>query len=215
MKFWIIEFLFWGFALAGKRNLKEWVDDYDDDDYELDEIGANSTCDWTDTETNTHFDLTNLTVVGDEKSYTHDGYPFFDYVWNVCGPVTTVSLPDICVSKEDGNEVHAVYQVYEEGAWCSVIGKYFSQDDATFSLIDASDPSQGVMITYLRGDKCKESGTFRTASVDIYCENVALDIKEAEESEMCDYHMVGGVVSCAVHLLFSFSFSFLIYGQKH
>ena len=72
---------------------------------------------------------------------------------------------------------------------CEVIGHYDPlRDDTYFSLLDSNDPSKGVSMKYLYGNKCP-SGNLRTTTIDIECWNVPYVILSALEPETCQYHM--------------------------
>lgn len=120
--------------------------------------------------------------------------PTYDYVWNFCADVTNASVPGFCGGKT-GAAIQYLDRAVEDDTdddyeECEVIGHYDpSRDDTYFSLYDESDPSLGVSMKYLYGDKCP-SGNLRSATIDIMCANTFSEIVEAQEPSECQYHMV-------------------------
>lgn len=146
-----------------------------------------------------HADLTPLTITDQLKqSYliedgdipcTPEIEPTYDYVWNFCADVTNASYPSFCKGKT-GAAVQYVDRTDDGYEECEVIGHYDpDRDDTYYTLYDESDPSLGISMTYLYGDKCP-SGTLRSATVDIMCANVLTEVVEAQEPSECAYHVV-------------------------
>ena len=76
---------------------------------------------------------------------------------------------------------------------CHIIGKYDPvKDDSSFSLLDSSDPSKGVSLTYAQGDRCESNSltNYRMATLDVECANTNMEIVSAQEPSTCDYHLV-------------------------
>jgi hypothetical protein len=115
----------------------------------------------------------------------------YSFAWNFCGDVTKECFPKN--AKCEGVTGSAIQYLYRESDGyeeCNSIGHYDSaRDDTYYSLIDESDPSKGVSIKYLFGDKCP-SGKLRTSTLNVVCANTKFEIESALEPLPCDYHMV-------------------------
>jgi len=144
------------------------------------------------------FNLQPLTVSGNSFSYlivdgdipcTPEHEEVYDYVWNICAPVTSSSYPDYCP------KVSATVLQYKEKdngfKECHVLGKMpLSESDYKYSLIDMMDPTKGVRVTYPHsGDPCRSTHTNRTAAIDIICKNTRATIISAYEEPKCTYHL--------------------------
>ncbi len=150
---------------------------------------ADVACVWN-SHTGANFDLRPLTKTGKDKSYlivdgdipcTPEIEPSYSYVWNFCAKVTKESLPTICSSIHQ--EAAALQYLERADGYheCDVIGNYDDlRDDTHYKLIDTNNPTKGVMVTYQFGDKCP-SGLLRSATIDVYCENVHSEIVSALE----------------------------------
>ena len=115
----------------------------------------------------------------------------YSYVWNFCADVTSACFPtNVCKSSQMGSVLqyyHRDSDGYEE---CNVIGHYdASRDDTYYSLLDERDPSRGVSMKYIFGDKCP-LGKLRSATLDVQCANVRFEVESALEPTQCEYHMV-------------------------
>ncbi len=144
-------------------------------------------------------DLTPLTV-SDPKKYSYlieDGdipctpetEPTYDYVWNFCSDISASSYPSFCGSEKTGSAIQYLNRAdgYQE---CEVIGHYDPvRDDTFYKLYDEADPSKGVSMTYIYGDKCP-NGVLRSATIDVLCANVFSEPIEAQEPSPCEYHLV-------------------------
>lgn len=149
------------------------------------------------------FDLRKLTLPSNAKdTYTiKDGdipctpeiEPTYSYIWNFCSTIPSSQVPAVCSTK---NKTGVVLQYllrndgYKE---CHVIGKYDpAKDDSSFSLLDSSDPSKGVSLTYAQGDRCETNSltNYRMATLDVECANTKMQIVSAQEPSTCDYHLV-------------------------
>ena len=74
---------------------------------------------------------------------------------------------------------------------CELVGQYDrSYDDAHFKLIDDYDTSKGVSITYALGDKCGNTKKYRSATIDVVCADVEVEVVSATEPETCEYHFL-------------------------
>lgn len=104
--------------------------------------------------------------------------------------MTPKCFPSVCKTSQTG----AVYQYYHRESdgyeECHVIGRYDgARDDTFYHLIDERDPSKGVSIQYVYGEKCP-GGSLRTATIDMLCANTKVEIQSALEPEKCNYHLV-------------------------
>lgn len=150
-------------------------------------------CVW-DSYTGATFDLHQLMRVVDQESYTIvDGdipctpaaEPSYAYAFNICGDVTSPSVPEICT--DNGAAL--------QWAWgkCYVIGTYDSNYDETiWSLLDPTDPSKGVSLSYIGSPqyKCAGGSLSRSLTIDLNCANKQTPtIDFAQEPELCQYHI--------------------------
>jgi len=156
-------------------------------------------CEWKSL-TGATYDLTDLMVL-DEKlpSYlikdgdipcTPEKEPTYSYVFNFCADVTAASFPsNVCLPTQMGSAIQYIDRSdgYKE---CNVIGHYDPlRDDTYYSLLDQTDPSLGVSVTYQFGQKCP-NGKLRSATIDVMCENTKATIDSANEPTECNYHLV-------------------------
>lgn len=120
---------------------------------------------------------------------TPEKEPNYNYVYNFCGDVTAASFPkSVCSDIQMGSAIQYIDRSdgYKE---CNVIGHYDPERDDTFySLIDSSDPSKGISITYQYGQKCP-SGKLRSATINVVCANEVAEEDSANEPEECAYHV--------------------------
>eukprot|EP01035_Chromulina_nebulosa_P020026 gene20026-26002_t len=148
------------------------------------------------------YDLTPLTKYSDISYTIKDGdipctpetEPSFGYSFNFCRDVTKESVNTACsLLRKSGVALQYVY-LNENDYDCYVIGNYDpTQDDLYYSLLDNSDPSKGVSMKYPAGDRCElKDGTrlYRSATIDVICDNVDSVIVEAQEPSICQYHLV-------------------------
>ena len=153
-------------------------------------------CEWTNSGAN--FDLRPLTVTQQNApSYTIiDGdipctpekEPAFSYVWNFCSAVTQV--PDTCSNMGKSGVALQWINLGKDGSDCYIIGKYDSnKDDLSYKLIDSSDPTKGISMSYPTGEKCDTFGVMRSATIDVQCANTKTTIISAQEPSPCQYHM--------------------------
>lgn len=155
-------------------------------------------CEWH-SNSNSHFDLRALTVEKTDAAcyFIEDGdipctpetEPAYSFVWNFCKPVTSLSIPNVCSDVNAATGAALQYSEEPGKEICHVIGKYDeSQDDLYYSLLDSTDPSKGVSMTYPLGDRCA-SGINRQATIDIECANTHSTILSAQEPTTCSYHL--------------------------
>jgi hypothetical protein len=118
---------------------------------------------------------------------TPEKEPNYNYVFNFCGDVTEASFPKaVCSDVQMGSAIQYIDRSdgYKE---CNVIGHYDPERDDTFyALINPQDPSKGVAITYLYGQKCP-SGKLRSATINVECANVKFVEDSANEPSECAY----------------------------
>lgn len=91
------------------------------------------------------------------------------------------------------NAVVLQYAAYSaDEYYCYIIGHYDPKvHELDYKFLDTKDPSKGVSITYRPGEKCSATnGKLRTATIDVYCDNVDSVVVSAQEPTTCDYHMV-------------------------
>ena len=89
-------------------------------------------------------------------------------------------------------------QYSEKDYDCYIIGRYDpAHDDLYYQLLDKNDPSKGISMRYPDGDKCvidepdgEHDSRLRSATIDVQCANVAVNVLSAQEPEECEYHMV-------------------------
>ncbi len=149
-----------------------------------------------------HFDLRPLTVTDSSpKQYnikdgdipcTPETEPTFGYQWNFCANVPSTQLPDPC-KLMGKNAVVLQYAAYSANEYyCYIIGHYDPKlHELDYNFLDPKDPAKGVSITYRPGEKCSSTnGKLRTATIDVFCDNVDSVVVSAQEPTICDYHLV-------------------------
>mmetsp|Transcript_21421 Transcript_21421/g.31021 ORF Transcript_21421/g.31021 Transcript_21421/m.31021 type:complete len:303 (+) Transcript_21421:130-1038(+) len=158
-------------------------------------------CEWKSL-TGLHFDLKPLIRKEGQKSYyikdgdipcTPEEEPTYSYLWNFCSSVTAESMPssDVCdPTTEKGAVIQFLDRTNDDYKECHVIGRYdSSKDDLDYNLLDERNPTKGVSMTYPLGEMCP-NGAFRSATIDVVCDNVDSVIESALEPDVCNYHMV-------------------------
>jgi hypothetical protein len=148
-----------------------------------------------------HFDLKPLIRSSGQASYyikdgdipcTPELEPTYSFVWNFCSTVTADSMPSSAVC-DPATKSGAVIQYLDRADGykeCHVIGRYDkTKDDLSYQLLDERNPTKGIAMTYPLGEECP-GGTFRSATIDVLCDNVDFVIDSAQEPNTCDYHMV-------------------------
>jgi len=147
------------------------------------------------------FDLRPMmkSLSSDQAYYIKDGdipctpeiEPSFNYIWNFCSNVPGAVLPSEC--KDQGKTgVLLQYVTYDPTLkFCYIVGHYDPQiDQLTYNLLDQTDPSKGVSITYPAGEKCATSTQLpRQGTIDIMCANQDSTVLTAQEPASCSYHM--------------------------
>jgi hypothetical protein len=152
------------------------------------------------------YDLQPLEITNDKALSYHifDGdipctpehEPKFSFAWNFCHRVTNASEPlhwnggNICRDDQKGAAIQFIKRKSDDYTECHVIGRYDeSNENSEFSLISSSDPSKGVSMKYPYGEKCPH-GVLRSATIDVQCANVKVEVDSAQEPNKCQYHMV-------------------------
>eukprot|EP01035_Chromulina_nebulosa_P017841 gene17841-23453_t len=152
--------------------------------------------------TGDEYNLQQLIIPSDGKDYfiidgdipcTPETEPSYSYMWNICSVVNNASLPHVCWPNKVGSvvqylirEANDVETAYQE---CNVVGRYDElNDDTHYKLIDNSDPTIGISMTYKSGDKCPKN-VLRSATIEIYCKNVESVILSVNEPSYCQYHL--------------------------
>lgn len=165
--------------------------------------GSGSTpCKW-DSRSGAHFDLQPLIEDKSAKTAYHitDGdipctpetEPSYNYVWNFCSNVPTKLMPQECNSMGKNGVVLQWKRYGEDEYYCYILAHYdSSQHELTYKLLDTTDPSRGLSISYPAGEKCSEKDpkVVRSATVDITCANVESVVVSAQEPSLCQYHLV-------------------------
>ena len=120
-------------------------------------------------------------------------FKFLDrYVFQICGYVTDIPMDNgvPCYANATGEAVHyPVYQYLNEGRNCVRLGKDTSEENVHWSLVDAMDPSVGVIYSYLNGEE-QECGNL-AFEIELDCWDDAYNVPE-EETVMqngCVYHL--------------------------
>ena len=117
--------------------------------------------------------------------------PSYSFIWNLCSIVTIDSMPSssVCEPSKVGSVIQYLDRSdgYKE---CHVIGRYDStKDDLLYKPLDEKNPIKGISMTYPLGEECP-NGKFRSATIDVICENVDYVIDSAQEPSNCEYHLV-------------------------
>lgn len=122
---------------------------------------------------------------------TPETEPSFNYIWNFCSNVPGAVLPSECKGMGKTGVVLQYITFEDTEKFCYIVGHYDSQiDQLTYSLLDQTDPSKGVSITYPSGEKCGSSTQLsRQATIDIECTNEEATVLFAQEPTTCSYHM--------------------------
>jgi hypothetical protein len=112
--------------------------------------------------------------------------PTYSFLWNFCADITPASFTnDICAGKT-GAAIQYLDRAdgYQE---CEVIGHFDPErEDTEFSLLNNQDPSKGVTLKYLYGDRCP-SNVLRSTTINVHCANVHAVTMSALEPEKCQY----------------------------
>jgi len=123
---------------------------------------------------------------------TPETEPSFSYVWNLCAPVTSASLPGAC-SNMGKQGVALQYLQLDSFADCYIIGRYdATRDDLHYKLMDPADPTKGVSIVYPTGERCDPKdpkGLMRSTTIDVQCANSKTMVLSANSPAPCQYHL--------------------------
>lgn len=146
------------------------------------------------------FDVGPLMRVGETPDYivtdgdipcTKETEHNFTYVFDVCADVTGNNKPAVCNGK-----IGAAMQFDPSAANpdCFVVGR-----SGSFSLINPSDPTLGIQLTYTNGDQCQHQGSpVRRMVITMGCSNIAIPTPTvANEPEHCQYYVeMNSVYGC-------------------
>lgn len=145
------------------------------------------------------YDLRALTLAGNNAAYAiNDGdipctpeiERTYSFAWNFCADVPVTAVPEYCQKHAPAAAYQYFHRESDNYNECNAIGHYDpSRDDTYFSLLDVRDPSKGVSMKYLYGDRCP-NGALRTTTIDVQCANVKYTIESALEPTACDYHVI-------------------------
>lgn len=115
----------------------------------------------------------------------------YSFMFNFCHDITAKSFPvDVCNTGKMGSAIQFYHRASDNYKECNIIGHYDPErDDTYFHLLDERDPSKGVSMTYLYGDKCP-NGQLRTTTIDVACSNTKVVVDSALEPDQCNYHVV-------------------------
>lgn len=120
----------------------------------------------------------------------------YNFAWNFCHDVTKASDPthdngkNICENNQKGAAIQFMDRVSDGYKECHVIGRYDpAHENSEFSLLSSHDPAAGVSMTYPLGEKCPH-GILRSATIDVQCANIRMEVDSALEPSPCAYHMV-------------------------
>jgi len=144
-------------------------------------------CQWSIPDSTISYDLSSLTVSEDQASYEYediDNINGYSYTWNICSHVPDNSKPRECFGRS-GAAIR-----YNRNAVCDIIGMYQKfNDQDTYSLIDATNPSVGISLNYGKGDWC-DIFTQRSTQVDVYCKDTYSKVVSASEPRDCFSYVV-------------------------
>lgn len=145
------------------------------------------------------FDLKPLTRYEPASSYyirdgdiecTPEIEPSFDYAFNFCADVTSSSVNAACSDLEKSGPALQWLNFGKELSDCNIIGHYDpTQDDLYYKLLDPTDPSKGISMTYPQGEQCKTTQIPRKATIDVICDNTETKVITATEPTKCSYHL--------------------------
>uniref|UniRef100_A0A7S1TRT5 EGF-like domain-containing protein n=1 Tax=Phaeomonas parva TaxID=124430 RepID=A0A7S1TRT5_9STRA len=163
--------------------------------------GTDRVCVW-DHNRRATFDLTPLMKVATQPNYritdgdlpcTKEVEEPFTYEFNLCGRVNEGSLPAYCLPLVSDSARSASAVRYVTGHGCYAAGVYDpNQDDAMWSLYDASDATKGVSLKYQSSDEYAlcSSNVRPSTTIDVLCKDKSeVVVLSANEPEMCQYHI--------------------------
>jgi hypothetical protein len=158
-------------------------------------------CTW-DSKSGAKYDLRALTLTSGTTAYeirdgdipcTPETEPTFNYIWNYCANVPPNAVPQNCIDGGGKTGVVLQWVSYPNngGDFCYTLA-HDENAKITYSLLDPSDPSKGISISYPTGEKCDNqlgSSILRSAVIDVKCANVEHQPMFAQEPSLCAYHM--------------------------
>ena len=96
----------------------------------------------------------------------------YTYSFNICGAITGYVEKECTHALGDKLRTAGALQINkrdtidEDDDWCFVVG-YYNQDQTSLRLLDSSDPSKGIQLTY-KGDYCS-GGKQRQFNIELSC----------------------------------------------
>jgi len=128
-------------------------------------------------------------IVADEQGTN------FTFAWNFCDEIPVSVLPEPCqLMGKSGAIVQAAHNS-DTDYYCFILAHFNAHSDqpqVSYRLIDASDPAQGLLLSYPVGDRCSVgSGAKRSAVIEVQCaEDVDQEVVSLREEDQCQYHIV-------------------------
>lgn len=148
-------------------------------------------CFFSDSATGASYDLRPLRMpsassyrVRDERNVADN----YTYVFNVCGDVKP---PAGCEKTRDGEGPSPVFQISNPVGKChrlgtggDVLGQH-----KVLALIDKDDPTLGISLTYIHGDRCHSNNVSRSLKIEFYCADQYGEIPDNSigEPSVCAY----------------------------
>ena len=147
------------------------------------------------------FDLENMVRSANELSYivedgnipcSHHTEKNYTYIFNICG-VVEKGIPVACNSLK-GLDIAGAIQIDNNDTpndptddTCRVVGDY-TQSTFDIKLYDQNDPTKGLELSYLGGEKCSHGNMNRRFVMNILCdETLASRPSHIYELSHCDY----------------------------
>lgn len=164
-------------------------------------VQGSSMCTFSSDVGGTNFDLRPLTIDGNSDTQcpriidgdipcTPDTEPSYGYVWNFCADVNRASLPSSCSTTGKSGVALQYNHDYGEN-FCHILAHYDDEvHTIEYTLLDSTDPTKGVSMSYPHGEECTTGAGYKTAKVDITCANTPRRVVSAQEPDKCQYHMV-------------------------
>lgn len=164
---------------------------------------AQTTCRWVSSGTDPEnpmsatFDLSPLAGI-DYRVVDHLSYiesRNLSYVFQICGTVNTIPTPGgttIPCYGEEGEAVHyPAYQVSNTGDLCRRLGLDATSDNVRWSLVDSSDPTVGVVYSYINGDDRDGCPSPRSLVIELDCMDDEYNLPDEELviENSCEYRL--------------------------
>ena len=131
-------------------------------------------------------------IIDGDIPCTPETEPTYGYAWNFCESVPNPLLPEPCKLMGKSGVVVQYASYSNLDYYCFIIGHFdATQHELKYSLLDATDPTKGVSISYPAGEKCSVNNkVLRSATVDVTCANVDSVVVSAQEPSTCQYHLI-------------------------